>query len=61
MLHKFDLIVAGGRVVTPNGVVDADIGITDGRIAQIASDLDRSGDCQIVEAADTEVSLDRIA
>ncbi len=35
----FDTIIAGGRVVTPDGVVDADIGIKNGRIAAIESPL----------------------
>lgn len=32
----FDLVVAGGRVVCEDGVCNADIGITDGTIAEIA-------------------------
>jgi allantoinase len=31
----FDLVIRGGRVVTPNGSVDTDVAITDGCIAEI--------------------------
>ena len=35
----YDLLVRGGRLATPGGVVDADIGVIDGRISAIGSDL----------------------
>ena len=35
MTSTFDLVLAGGRVVTPGGITQADIGITGGRIAAI--------------------------
>ena len=35
MGQKFDHIIAGGQVVTPAGVVTADIGILDGKIAAV--------------------------
>ena len=35
----YDLIVRGGRVVTPRAVVEAEIGVADGRIAAIGRDL----------------------
>jgi len=33
--ERFDLVVHGGRLVTPGGVVEGDIGIRDGRIAAL--------------------------
>ena len=38
-MSTYDLIIRGGRVVTPDGIVDADIGIESGRIAAIEPDL----------------------
>ncbi len=35
-----DLIVRGGRVVTPEGIADADLGIADGKIVRVASVID---------------------
>jgi dihydroorotase len=48
----FDLIVAGGRVVDPAGagVLDADVGVRDGRIAAVAPALERVG-AAIADAA----------
>jgi dihydroorotase len=37
MTEAFDLLIRGGRAVTPAGVADADIGVRDGRIAAIGS------------------------
>ena len=39
-MKKFDLIIKGGKVVTPTGVSIADIGIKDEKIACIADSLD---------------------
>jgi len=36
-LQPFDLLIAGGRLVTPGGLVAADLGIRDGRIAAIGA------------------------
>jgi len=36
MSQTFDLVVRGGRVFTPGGLVEADIGVRDGRIAALA-------------------------
>jgi dihydroorotase len=45
MSNTFDLIVRGGRVVTPNGTADADSGVRDGRVAAIgALPADAAGD-----------------
>ncbi|HMC61326.1 MAG TPA: hypothetical protein VKJ01_19205 [Candidatus Solibacter sp.] len=38
------MIVRGGSVVTPEGVVMADIAVTDGRIREIAPDLPADGE-----------------
>ena len=35
MTDRFDLIVAGGRVVTPNGMAEGDVGIRAGRVAAL--------------------------
>jgi allantoinase len=35
-----DLVVRGGRVVTPDGIQDADLGILQGRIVRIAAEVD---------------------
>jgi dihydroorotase len=35
MPERYDLIVKGGRVATPGGIAEADIGVRDGRIAAI--------------------------
>jgi dihydroorotase len=48
----FDLVVAGGRVLDPAGVgvLDADVGVRDGRIAAVAPALERVG-AAIADAA----------
>ncbi|NKB50727.1 MAG: dihydropyrimidinase [Rhizobiaceae bacterium] len=43
MSSKFDLIIAGGRVVTPDGVVDSDIGVKNGQIVAIKPQLSGEG------------------
>ena len=35
MAERFDLIVKGGRAMTPSGLVEADVAITGGKIAAI--------------------------
>jgi allantoinase len=32
----FEVVIRGGRIVTPEGIQDADVGVVDGRIARIA-------------------------
>jgi len=39
MSEGFDLIVRGGRIVTPSGIDQADLGVKDGRIVLIAPDI----------------------
>lgn len=47
-----DLIITGDRVVTPHGVVKADIGVRDGRIVQVAEggSLDTADAHRIIDA-----------
>lgn len=47
---SYTRVVKGGKVVTPDGVVDADIGIEGEKIAAIAPDLNANG-ADIVDAA----------
>ncbi|AFH62570.1 allantoinase [Paenibacillus caseinilyticus] len=47
----YDLIVRGGRVVLPDGVRAAEIGIKDGKIAAVAERLDAEGDCEVLDAS----------
>src|ERR1700743_404479 len=37
MTQTFDLLIRNGRVATPGGIVPADVGVIDGRIAAIGS------------------------
>ena len=37
-MGKADLIVRGGRVVLPNGILTADVAVTDGRIAAVSAE-----------------------
>ncbi len=37
MSERFDLVIAGGHVVTPGGIVVTDVGVRDGRIAALGS------------------------
>jgi N-acyl-D-aspartate/D-glutamate deacylase len=49
--HAYDLMVRGGRVVDGTGspAVRADVGIREGRIAAVGSDLD-AGAAEVVDA-----------
>lgn len=47
MTSQYELIVRGGKLVTPEGVTDADLGVAEGRIARIAP--------AIAEPAATEI------
>ena len=38
----FDLVIRDGHIVTPKGVVEGDLAITGGRIAEIGSNLGRA-------------------
>lgn len=47
-MDRFDLIVRGGTIATASDVFRADIGIRNGRIAQIGEAL--TGDCEVIDA-----------
>ena len=49
MAKGFDLIIAGGRAVTPGGVVAADVAVADGRIAEIGA-LDPGRAAEVFDA-----------
>ena len=49
-MANFDLVVRGGRVATPSEVVECDIGIADGKIAELGRGL--GGGDREIEAAD---------
>lgn len=46
---SFDLLIRGGMVATPNGIAEADVGVTGGRIAAIGS-LSHAKAAEIFEA-----------
>jgi len=49
MNKPFDLIIRQGQVVTSDGVMQADLGIVDGKIAAIGPDLDSAADGSLQE------------
>lgn len=49
MGNHFDLMIRHGRAVTADGVVEADIGVTGGKIVAISRDLVASGDASTRE------------
>ncbi len=54
MTQIFDLVIRNGRVATPGGVIEADIGVRDGRIAALgAIGADRAGEA--IDAAGLHV------
>lgn len=48
-MDRFDLIVRGGTIATASDVFRADIGIREGRIAQIGEAL--TGECEVIDAS----------
>ncbi len=54
MSHDFDLIVRGGRVVTPEGVTPAEVGVVAGRFAGVAPSL-AGGAAQEIDATGLHV------
>lgn len=50
-MNRIDLVIRGGRVVTPQGVIDADIGIAGEHIAEIAPDLKVDETCRTIDAS----------
>lgn len=51
----FDLVVKNGLVILPGGEKNVDIGVTDGKIAAIGTDID-AGDARVVDAQGLIVS-----
>jgi allantoinase len=49
MNHLFDVVIRGGRVVTPEAITEADVGIAGGKIAKIGVDLGEAE--KVIEAA----------
>jgi len=49
MAESFDLVVCGGRVMTPNGAEEADVGVRNGRFAAFG-DLGRAAAAEIFDA-----------
>ncbi len=37
--ERLDLVVRGGKVVTPDGITEADLGIREGKIVQVAPEI----------------------
>jgi dihydroorotase len=54
VVDTYELIVKGGRVATPGGVVETDLGVTDGRIA-VLGDLDPGRGGVVLDAAGLHV------
>lgn len=54
MAEKFDLVLKGGTLVTPNGVIRADIAARNGRIAALG-DLDHAHAAKVVDVAGLHV------
>lgn len=50
----FDLLLCGGTIATPNGIVEADVGVRGGRIAAIGT-LSRASAGEIFDARDLHV------
>jgi dihydroorotase len=64
MRSDFDLVLKGGRVMTPGGLVEADVGVRDGKIAEIgdlkgpaAEIFEASGLTVLPGVIDTQVHL----
>ena len=51
MDNRYDLLVAGGSVVTGSGICRADVGVRGETICAVGSDLPREGAREVVEAA----------
>ena len=49
-MSTLDLVVRNGRVVTPQGILDADIGISEGQIIDIARNLVAADGCREIDA-----------
>ena len=53
-MSRFDLLVRGGTVVTPAGLVPCDVGVSDGLVAEVAPEIE-GGAHEIVDAAGLHV------
>lgn len=53
-MSNYDLIVRGGNLVTPEGLREADVGVSDGKISAVEPDLEGSAD-EEVDAAGLHV------
>lgn len=50
-MQVHDLVIKGGNIVVPYvGVQKADIGVIDGKIAAIGSDIDTAGVKKVIDA-----------
>ena len=50
MTENYDLIVAGGTIVTGQGIQSGDVAVKDGKIAAVGKSLERHGCSEIVDA-----------
>lgn len=55
MADSFDLVVAGGRVVSADSVVEADVAVTDGLIVAVGRNLAARGAGEVIAAAGRHV------
>lgn len=51
-MQKYDLVVKGGRLVIPKvGVIRADIGVSGGKVVEIAEDVSTQGSARVIDAS----------
>lgn len=66
---QFDTVIRGGRVVTPNGIAQADVAVKDGKIAQVsdtlpgqaAHEIDATGRIVLPGGVDTHCHIEQIS
>lgn len=51
MAENYDLIIAGGTIVTGQGIQSGDVAVKDGKIAAVGKGIDREGYQQIIDAS----------
>ena len=54
-MGQYDVVIKGGMIVLETGEIQADIAIKDGKIANIATDIDIDNDAQIISASGLHV------
>jgi len=54
MSERYDLMIAGGTLATPGGLIQGDVGLRDGRIAAIGR-LERAAAAEVLDAAGLHV------